>query len=124
MEILGLVVLFIGVIFCALGVVGIMRFPDVYTRLHAAGLISTLGIVALGIGASLLMPSLTLKMIALVLFFVVRWMNRLRRPDTPAAPTTQACPRCRSSIDATATRCAFCTSDLTAADGAAASPAT
>lgn len=60
-------------------------------------------------------------MIALALFFVVRWMNRLRRPDTPAAPTTQACPRCRSSIDATATRCAFCTSDLPASDAAAAS---
>ncbi len=51
-------------------------------------------------------------MVALALFFIVRWMNRLRRPDTPAAPTTRACPFCKSSIDVTASRCAHCTSAL------------
>ena len=50
--------------------------------------------------------------VAAVLFFAVRWMNRLRRPETPAAPTTRACPHCRSSVDRSATRCAFCTSEL------------
>lgn len=52
-------------------------------------------------------------LVTLVLFFIVRWMNRLRRPDTPAAPGTQACPFCKSSIDIAATRCAHCTSQIT-----------
>lgn len=50
--------------------------------------------------------------VALVLFFVVRWINRLRRSDTPAAPTTKPCPFCKSSIDVDATRCAHCTSEV------------
>jgi large conductance mechanosensitive channel len=51
-------------------------------------------------------------MVAAVLFFVVRWMNRLRRPDTPPAPNTKNCPFCRSTIDLRATKCAFCTSSV------------
>jgi large conductance mechanosensitive channel len=50
--------------------------------------------------------------VAAALFFVVRWINRLRRPDTPAAPNTKACPFCKSSIDISATRCPHCTSAL------------
>ena len=49
---------------------------------------------------------------AAVLFFVVRWINRLRSPDTPPAPNTKACPFCKTNIPATATRCAACTSHL------------
>lgn len=52
--------------------------------------------------------------VALVLFFLIRWINRLRRPDTPPAPGTKPCPYCKSSVDLKATRCAFCTSELTA----------
>jgi large conductance mechanosensitive channel len=50
--------------------------------------------------------------IAVVLFFIVRWANRLRRADTPAAPNTRACPYCKSSIDIAATKCPFCTSEV------------
>ena len=53
-------------------------------------------------------------LVAVVLFFLVRWVNRLRRPDTPAAPTTRACPFCMSVIDQAATRCPNCTSTLDA----------
>ncbi|MFH1130337.1 MAG: large conductance mechanosensitive channel protein MscL [Pseudomonadota bacterium] len=49
-------------------------------------------------------------MVAGVLFFVVRWMNRLRQPETPAAPSTKICVFCKSAIDLNATRCAHCTS--------------
>ena len=49
---------------------------------------------------------------ALALFFIVRWINRLRRPDTPPAPSTKPCPFCRSHIDEKATRCPQCTSQL------------
>ncbi len=54
----------------------------------------------------------SLLLIAFVLFFLVRWINRLRRPDTPPAPSTKACPYCKSIIDVKATRCAYCTSEI------------
>ncbi|WOF16370.1 cation:proton antiporter [Methanoplanus sp. FWC-SCC4] len=37
----------IGVIFNALGIVGILRFPDVYTRLHAETKMTTFGTIFL-----------------------------------------------------------------------------
>lgn len=62
-------------------------------------------------------------LVAMALFFVIRWMNQLRSPDTPPAPNTKPCPFCRSSIDIKATRCAHCTSELEAAEPNAAAPA-
>lgn len=56
--------------------------------------------------------AITFVLIAFALFFVVRWVNRLRRPDTPAAPSTKSCPFCKSVVDLEATRCAHCTSPL------------
>jgi large conductance mechanosensitive channel len=63
---------------------------------------------------------------AVLFFFVVKpvnaLMNRHKAEETPAAPATKDCPYCLSSIPANAIRCAFCTSQLTAA-GAEAAPA-
>jgi multicomponent Na+:H+ antiporter subunit G len=70
-QILGLIALWIGVIFSALGVLGLLRLPDVYCRLHASGTISTMGLCGLLVGAALLMPSTALKAIALAIFTVV-----------------------------------------------------
>jgi large conductance mechanosensitive channel len=54
--------------------------------------------------------------VALVIFLLVRSLNRLLNPPVPpAAPTTKECPHCLSTIPLKATRCAHCTSDLTAA---------
>ncbi|MDD1724093.1 MAG: monovalent cation/H(+) antiporter subunit G [Methanospirillum sp.] len=39
----------IGLIFNALGIIGILRFPDVYTRLHASTKATTFGTIFLGI---------------------------------------------------------------------------
>ena len=53
MSILAAVLLLIGSAFCALAALGVVRFPDVYTRLHAASKAGPLGagmvLVALGI---------------------------------------------------------------------------
>jgi large conductance mechanosensitive channel len=54
----------------------------------------------------------TFLIVSLVLFFIVRWINRLRRPDTPAAPNTKSCPFCTLPLDRRATRCPHCTSQL------------
>ncbi len=52
--------------------------------------------------------------IAIVIFLLVRTINRLRqKPETaPTEPTTRECPYCCSSIPIKATRCPQCTSQL------------
>lgn len=71
LQIIGLVAVWVGVVFCMIGVFGMMRFPDVYNRLHAAGEISTLGVGGLLLGAALLMPQVALKLLALGVFLIV-----------------------------------------------------
>jgi len=57
-------------------------------------------------------------LISLVIFFMVRAMNRLRemteKKVVVSAPTTKVCPFCKSEISIDATRCPHCTSELTA----------
>ncbi len=43
-EALQILFLFIGTLFFFIGVIGLLRFPDVYTRLHAATKCDTLGL--------------------------------------------------------------------------------
>jgi large conductance mechanosensitive channel len=51
--------------------------------------------------------------VVLVIFFLIRTMNRMRREqEEPAEVTTKECPFCLSAIPIKATRCAFCTSQL------------
>ena len=50
---------------------------------------------------------------AFVVFLMVRWINKLKRPEPVAEPTLKNCPYCCSSISANATKCPQCTSDLT-----------
>ena len=52
--------------------------------------------------------------VALVLFFVVRGMNTLKRerPAPAAAPTDKPCPQCAMAIPLAAKRCPHCTSPL------------
>jgi large conductance mechanosensitive channel len=52
--------------------------------------------------------------VAFVIFFVIRQMNRLKKPapaPTPE-PTSKPCPRCFTEIPLKATRCPNCTSEL------------
>lgn len=52
--------------------------------------------------------------IALVIFFIIRALNRLmpKKAEAPAAPTTKDCPYCATPIPLKATRCPNCTSEL------------
>ncbi len=61
---------------------------------------------------TLVNAAISFTLVAIALFFIVRWVNHLRRPQTPAAPTTRSCPFCKSSIDKGASRCPFCTSQI------------
>jgi large conductance mechanosensitive channel len=61
---------------------------------------------------------------AVLFFFVVKPMNAMlarARREPPADPTTMKCPYCLSEIPIGATRCAFCTADVSSA--AAGAPA-
>jgi len=49
--------------------------------------------------------------VAFAIFLLVRAVNRVR-PAPVAAPSTQDCPFCRTSIPLAAVRCPNCTSDL------------
>jgi multicomponent Na+:H+ antiporter subunit G len=71
LEVIGLIILWGGVFFCVVGVVGLIRMPDVYCRLHAAGKVATVGLCGLLVGAAFLMPSIMLKMVALLIFAVL-----------------------------------------------------
>jgi large conductance mechanosensitive channel len=55
---------------------------------------------------------------AAVFFLVVRPVNALmarRKTEPPIDETTRSCPECLSEIPVAARRCAFCTSQVTAA---------
>jgi len=50
--------------------------------------------------------------VALVMFIVIKQMNKLRRPAPAAAPTTKECPYCLSTVPLKAVRCPNCTSEI------------
>jgi large conductance mechanosensitive channel len=52
--------------------------------------------------------------VSLVLFFVIRAINKLKRPEEVTADPikTRECPFCFSNISTQATRCPHCTSEL------------
>ena len=59
-----------------------------------------------------------LSIAAAVFFFVVRPVNRMmarRKTEPEVLSTTRDCPYCLSSIPIAASRCAFCTADVSAA---------
>lgn len=74
------------------------------------------GAVAVGYGM-FINACVSLLIVALVLFFIVRWIAKLRSlnaAEVAAAPDKKDCPRCKSAIHIQATRCPACTSELTA----------
>jgi large conductance mechanosensitive channel len=53
--------------------------------------------------------------IAFTVFFIIRSVNRLKKPaPAAAAPATKECPFCISAIPVKATRCPHCTAELRA----------
>jgi len=50
--------------------------------------------------------------VAFVVFLVVRQINKMKKEEAPAAPTTKTCPYCATEIPLDAKRCPHCTSQL------------
>ncbi len=51
-------------------------------------------------------------LIAFCIFLFVKAINKTKKKEAPADPTTKKCPFCQSEIDIKATRCPHCTSEL------------
>ena len=73
MDVVSAILLWVGSVFALIGSIGIVRMPDVFTRLHAAGITDTLGAagvllgLALKAGFSLLLVKLLLMLAFLLL---------------------------------------------------------
>jgi multicomponent Na+:H+ antiporter subunit G len=56
LQLFALIAVIIGTLFSLIGVIGLIRLPDVYTRLHATGKVGVYGAVLLLVAATLWTP--------------------------------------------------------------------
>ncbi len=70
METFGEVLMVIGAVFALLAAIGVHRFPDAYSRMHAAAKSPTLGLILVAIGAAIRIhtwaASLTLALVVIL----------------------------------------------------------
>lgn len=66
-------IILIGALFALLGALGVLRFPDVYTRLHAASKAGPLGVGLILVGAGLHSgePLIVLRVVLGLLFLIL-----------------------------------------------------
>jgi multicomponent Na+:H+ antiporter subunit G len=65
LELIGIFFLIFGLFFFVMGVIGNIRLPDIFTRLHATSKISSMGILGLTLASALLVPESAPKAITL-----------------------------------------------------------
>ncbi len=73
-EIITLLIMVVGVFFVVVSSVGLVRLPDLYTRVHAGGKSGTLGIIGVLLGAGIFFISdlrIVSKMLILIIFFFI-----------------------------------------------------
>ncbi len=68
---LGYILIVIGAIFLFLGGLGIVRLPDIYSRLQAGTKASTLGAMSLILGVGFLNPAWLVKSLVIVIFIAL-----------------------------------------------------
>ncbi|MBL8046783.1 MAG: monovalent cation/H(+) antiporter subunit G [Anaerolineales bacterium] len=71
LHLIALLAVIIGTAFSIIGIIGLVRLPDVYTRLHATGKVSTFGVILLLIAAIAWTPLGLGKGLLLMLFLLV-----------------------------------------------------
>lgn len=70
-QILAIFVILAGTFFSAVGVLGYIRLPDIYTRLHATGKVGSLGVALLAIAVALLLADSLGRAVVLVALLLV-----------------------------------------------------
>lgn len=73
LETATILLLTIGVFFFGVGTIGLLRLPDVFTRIHATTKADTLGAVSIFLGLAVysLEPFTALKMIFIMIFVLI-----------------------------------------------------
>lgn len=73
MDIVTGILLLIGSVFAIAAAIGVLRFPDLYTRMHAASKAGTLGsgLMLLAIPIAAFQPDIALRAVAGVVFFLL-----------------------------------------------------
>ena len=74
LDVLSWVCLLGGAIFLLIGAIGVLRFPDFYTRLHAVSICDTLGAGLVLVGL-MLQGGLSLVTVKLLLIFYFKLSN-------------------------------------------------
>lgn len=73
-DILSWVLLVVGALFCVIGGLGLLRFPDFYSRLHGAGITDTLG-AGLVLTGLMIQGGWSLVTIKLVIVLAFLWLT-------------------------------------------------
>ncbi|NUQ38192.1 MAG: monovalent cation/H(+) antiporter subunit G [Caldilineales bacterium] len=71
LQIIAIFAVISGAAFSILGLLGVIRMPDVYTRLHATGKVGVFGVVFLLIAAIVWLPAGRGKALMLILFLLL-----------------------------------------------------
>ncbi|MDX9835882.1 MAG: monovalent cation/H(+) antiporter subunit G [Desulfobulbus sp.] len=72
LNLVSYICMFVGIFFCLTGAVGLLRFPDFFSRIHAASLTDTLGASLILIGLMLQAGwGLALPKLILILLFLL-----------------------------------------------------
>ncbi|MCF8373774.1 MAG: monovalent cation/H(+) antiporter subunit G [Bacteroidales bacterium] len=71
LKIIGAIITLIGSIFLFLGALGLLRMPDVYTRIQAGTKASTLGTILSLLGIGMIIPGWYGKIIILIVFVLL-----------------------------------------------------
>ncbi|MCD6578461.1 monovalent cation/H(+) antiporter subunit G [bacterium] len=67
---MGIIFIFIGVLFSFLSGLGILRMPDILNRLQAGTKASTLGLISVAIGGIFLFPQAWFKFVFIAIFVI------------------------------------------------------
>ncbi len=71
-DVASAICLLIGSVFCIIGGIGLLRFPDFYSRMHATGLTDTLGAAMIFVGLMIYEgPSLVSAKLAIILVLIL-----------------------------------------------------
>ncbi|MFE9923830.1 monovalent cation/H(+) antiporter subunit G [Streptomyces sp. NPDC005774] len=68
-DVITTVLLPTGAVFCLLGALGLLRFPDIISRLHAAAKAQTLGLMFILVGTAVQLPLRYAPVLLLVVLF-------------------------------------------------------
>ncbi|MEF3245069.1 MAG: monovalent cation/H(+) antiporter subunit G [Caldisericaceae bacterium] len=69
--VIGYILMFVGVFFFLVSAIGLLRLPDLYTRMQAATKSTTLGAISSIIGIGLMREDILIKSIILAVFILI-----------------------------------------------------